>query len=318
LRWLVVWPGTTRHQLVAATSGFWRSWIMEVVMRMDVLCSLVGLAGLAAVPGGACTIDGGTSRDGAVTSLAAAGDCSAPGAEGAACDDGLFCTVLDRCHAGVCIGEERPCASVVGFCALASCDEDRDTCVASPRDTSCVDLCASARSQRIYRRAWLVGFEAVSLAWDRRGANCARSEAFVDRITQRFETAQQAGDPEAVLGEHRRCRKAGVLDGAYAALDVIQNVCDQTCFLDGTVVGDLAAVSYCEIALAGDGPLDVDAWLRGPVGACGLNYEIGCDATYVGMSTSYQSAAGACEPVTAGAYEVPWDRTRARACDYPE
>ena len=287
-------------------------------MRRGVSCSRAGLVGFAAVFGGACTADAGASREGELGALAVVVDCSAPGPEGAACDDGLFCTVADRCHAGVCLGEERPCVSVVGFCALASCDEAHDTCVAGPRDAGCVDQCASARSQRIYRRAWIVGFEVVSLAWDRRGANCASSEAFADGIAQRFETAQQAGDPEAVLAEHRRCRKAGVLDGVYAALDVIQNLCAQTCFLDGTVVGDLAAVSYCEIALAGDGPLAVDAWLRGPVGACGLDYEVGCDATYVGKSTSYGSASGSCAPLTVGAYEVPWDRTRARACDYPD
>ncbi len=42
-------------------------------------------------------------------------------AEGAFCDDGLFCTAPDTCSAGVCVGSGSPCAG-------EPCNEDTDTC----------------------------------------------------------------------------------------------------------------------------------------------------------------------------------------------
>lgn len=55
---------------------------------------------------------------------------SAP--DGSACDDGLFCTVADRCNAGVCGGQPRDCSSQDGICTAGVCDEDADRCEAQP------------------------------------------------------------------------------------------------------------------------------------------------------------------------------------------
>ena len=53
-----------------------------------------------------------------------------------ACDDGLFCTVEERCHGGVCGGATpRDCSQEVSLsepqCQKAACDEDNDRCVAA-------------------------------------------------------------------------------------------------------------------------------------------------------------------------------------------
>lgn len=66
------------------------------------------------------------------------------------------------------------------------------------------------------------------------------------------------------------------------------------------------------------GPLDLEGWLRGPVDVCGLEYETGCDTAYIATSASYHGVASACEPLTEGDYEPPWDHLRERACDYPD
>ena len=52
------------------------------------------------------------------------------GNEGLACDDGLFCTVDDKCEAGACMGDKRDCGG--DQCNEAWCIEEQDKCVAVP------------------------------------------------------------------------------------------------------------------------------------------------------------------------------------------
>jgi hypothetical protein len=245
-----------------------------------------------------------------------AATCAAAGSDGRACDDGLYCTVDDRCAAGVCLGVERPCGGEVGFCQVGRCDEARDRCTAVSRP-GCVDRCDTAKLTRFYRKGWDKGFDAVQRAWDRRDQRCLRIDDFADRIARRVGDAQRAADPDANQRAHRRCRAAGVVDGAYAALEGIQGLCDQVCYLDGEVVGTIAAATYCELAFGADGPLDVVEWVRGPIDTCGLGYEIACDGTFIGTTIDYASDAGVCEPFTTGSYQLAWDETRDRACDAP-
>jgi hypothetical protein len=245
-------------------------------------------------------------------------NCAAANAEGKNCDDGLYCTVDDTCHAGACVGQERPCVNAVGFCAAATCDEAHDTCVAEPIGASCVDRCDTVKLKKFYRKGWQRGFESISKEWDRRRSNsCDRSDAFVDGVTARLEEALGQQDSEATNQQHKRCRQAGIVDGSFAALGAIQSFCDTTCFLDGDLTGKMAAEAYCEMALAADGPLDLSGWIRGPLDTCGLNYEVACDSSFVGESFEYRNAAGAqCESRTLPPYEESWDDSRLESCDY--
>jgi hypothetical protein len=279
----------------------------------------VPFAAVALALGLAGCLDADAAVDDSTVELAAANfNCSSPHSEGKSCNDGLFCTVEDRCAGGVCIGEERPCNDVVGFCSVGTCDEVHDTCVAEPREDDCTDLCDTNKLKKFYRKGWKQGFQVVSKIWDRRAENCASIDDFVDQVFTRLETAHRFNDNEANEKAHRRCRKAGVLDGAYAALDDIQNLCDQVCFLDGDLVGRLSAATYCEMAIGADGPLDVASWIRGPIGTCGFSYEVACDGSFIGASLDYVNDAGACAPMTEGAYATPWDNTRDRSCDFPD
>ena len=56
--------------------------------------------------------------------------------DGASCDDGLFCTVSDQCHTGVCSGTARNCADGVG-CTVDSCNETTDSCDNTPANGVC-------------------------------------------------------------------------------------------------------------------------------------------------------------------------------------
>jgi hypothetical protein len=64
-----------------------------------------------------CAAFGDPCNDGVCT----AGVCGKmPKADGAACDDGLFCTTADVCTAGVCAGSTRPCPDVVDTTSSSS------------------------------------------------------------------------------------------------------------------------------------------------------------------------------------------------------
>src|SRR6185503_20136111 len=57
-------------------------------------------------------------------------------ADGAACDDGAFCTVGDRCAAGACGGDARDCAAAGDLCNDGRCDEARRACLPAPAPPS--------------------------------------------------------------------------------------------------------------------------------------------------------------------------------------
>ena len=77
------------------------------------------------------------------------GACSnPPKADGAPCNDGLFCTVNDTCTSGVCGGAPRNCATAADQCNNAVCNEAADRCDPVPKadGTSCNDGNACTRT----------------------------------------------------------------------------------------------------------------------------------------------------------------------------
>lgn len=63
-----------------------------------------------------------------------------PKGSDASCDDGLFCSVGDRCDGqGLCVGAARDCSSVDTACEVGSCDEMSGRCEPMPKapGTSC-------------------------------------------------------------------------------------------------------------------------------------------------------------------------------------
>ncbi len=48
------------------------------------------------------------------------------------CDDGLFCTVGDRCVTGACVPTGDRSCDAVGSCQAGTCDEDADACTGGP------------------------------------------------------------------------------------------------------------------------------------------------------------------------------------------
>jgi hypothetical protein len=65
-----------------------------------------------------------------------------PRADGAACDDGLFCTLSEQCTGGVCTGgTARDCSAAGNQCNSGVCDDTLDQCVTQPvtNGTPCND-----------------------------------------------------------------------------------------------------------------------------------------------------------------------------------
>jgi hypothetical protein len=67
--------------------------------------------------------------------------------EGAACDDGLFCTTDDLCQAGACLGTERECEDGIECNGVSVCLEEDEAC--SPDENQCDDppLCDVATDE---------------------------------------------------------------------------------------------------------------------------------------------------------------------------
>jgi cysteine-rich repeat protein len=92
---------------------------------------------------------------------------TAPG-PGAECDDGLFCTAVDRCDASRrCVGEGNPCPDTVP-CADEVCDEDVDRCMMEVHPGSCLidDTCFES-GERSPAGTCLVCDPANPEAWSR-------------------------------------------------------------------------------------------------------------------------------------------------------
>jgi hypothetical protein len=68
------------------------------------------------------------------------GTCVQDFLDGARCDDGLFCSVDDRCLAGECQGTPRTCDPLVSACIEGQCNEQAQACeaVRRPEGEACV------------------------------------------------------------------------------------------------------------------------------------------------------------------------------------
>lgn len=57
------------------------------------------------------------------------------------CDDGLYCTINDKCNQGECVGEPRDCSSKDDQCNVGQCSESKKACVGDPvpNGTDCDD-----------------------------------------------------------------------------------------------------------------------------------------------------------------------------------
>jgi len=73
-----------------------------------------------------------------------------PKNDGVSCDDGLFCTIQDKCVMGACQGVPNPCANPIdAVCMIGSCNEAQKSCsaVPGPDGAACDDANPCTKSE---------------------------------------------------------------------------------------------------------------------------------------------------------------------------
>ena len=100
-------------------------------------------------------------------------------------------------------------------------------------------------------------------------------------------------------------------------IDGIYRDCAVLCYNEGVIIGELAAIVYCEISLQLGGLATADQFIRMPVQMCGFNFEFGCDINFMSLSFEYTNDLGSCEQYTwCGDYFDVWDQVRNNQCAY--
>ena len=170
----------------------------------------------------------------------------------------------------------------------------------------------TGRSVRFYQRGIEQGRGLVRAAWVGVGQDFDMLDQFQNVIIENIERLTlPAGASDALI-----CRYTGTVDGVYDELDALYEEVANQCFMDGEMIGEMAAEVYCELSLALGGLASADRFLRGPVYTCGVNFEIACDSKFMGESRAFTNALGACLPYTQGTFRQVWDDTRNNQCIY--
>jgi hypothetical protein len=174
--------------------------------------------------------------------------------------------------------------------------------------------CRSSHLQRKFDQGYEKGLRTADRTWRQRGG-CGRIEAFSDAIIGRSELQLDRGESQS---ENRWCKFAGAVEGVYGFIEQQEDACHGECMHTGTVVGTIAAKTYCDLMIDAGGALDPVPWIRRPVGFCGVRFQSLCDVTFGTTSRAYASGTGSCADYTRDPYTHVWDQSRLRACDFHE
>ncbi len=171
--------------------------------------------------------------------------------------------------------------------------------------------CESPRDERAFNVGRAAGASIARQAW-RSVNDCDRVERFEDLVISVLERYAPPPAPTT----YSLCRFVGVAAGIVDTLDEVFFGCTDACLLEGEFVGEISAVVYCELSIALNGLSTADAFVRGPVQVCGLSFEIGCDASFLGTAFSYVNPQGMCLPFTEGEFEPVFEQARENQCAY--
>jgi len=112
------------------------------------------------------------------------------------------------------------------------------------------------------------------------------------------------------------CRYSGYRNGIMSAMDSLYRCCEETCYRDGEIIGEIVATMYCELSLMLNGLATAEEFVRAPVQLCGFNFEFACDITFLYETMSYVNDIGACFPYTIEPHYEVWDQVRNNSCAY--
>jgi hypothetical protein len=162
-----------------------------------------------------------------------------------------------------------------------------------------------------YKAGLKLGEKVVQVSWNSIN-DCDQVEHFLDIVYEDVSRLTLPQNPSLAT----TCRYTGTVDGVYNKLDELYGTCADECFLDGQFAGELSGEVYCELSIALGGLAVADGFMRGPVAVCGFNFEVGCDSSFVALTTSYANTDGLCEPFTEGEFSDVWEQARVNQCAY--
>lgn len=287
--------------LAGAASGLCRAGACCAGCWTGSACATGTTAATCGRGGGACTscVDG----DSCTTDVCSAGACSNPRAPvGTTCDDGMYCTPIDRCDAsGACVGSGVRCNDGMS-CTIDTCDEVADTCVyTAGMGCTIGGECVGAGTVHPASPCLECDPSRSTTDWSPRAAGTLCG---ADRCTGgRFfpaSTCDAAG--VCVAGTSTRCATGACADATR---------CEPSCADTGCPAGEWCATSGACEAQLGDGATCIsDAACTSGECTDGVCCDVACDGTCERCDDP--SAVGTCTRVAAG--EDP-DRECDLACD---
>jgi hypothetical protein len=176
--------------------------------------------------------------------------------------------------------------------------------------------------ERFYNLGVVKGQSLVNQAWDGLGEPTCDNDLlwyFPGIVIEAFEAG--APGPDSPIEVY--CHYVGSYVGAIERVDELLGVgCNcMHSYLEGDMIGEMAAIFYCELSIALGG-LGLDEWLvQGELSYCGEEFVEACEERFDDLTQSYPSAVDPqCLPYTPyydpPDYEEVWEQTQHNQCIY--
>jgi hypothetical protein len=155
--------------------------------------------------------------------------------------------------------------------------------------------CAAGRELRMYNGGLLKGASLVNSAWASKDVQqqCSNFDTFRTVVLDTFALALSKIPTGAPVST--QCMFIGESDGAKARVEQLRATCEQTCAVDGELIGQMAAILYCDLSIALGG-LGMDVDLTGFVSTCGDAFEPACETAFTDQAKEVVE----CAPYLAG------------------
>jgi hypothetical protein len=206
---------------------------------------------------------------------------------------------------------------VLGTLALSLCLAGVANAVEPP------DECVGGRNETFFDLGVVKSISLVNQAWASLGDDQCRSDKlaeFVEIVIAAFEAA--GPDPDSVVPETVLCHWAGSYAGSVERASFLVNQCSGTCCYEGNMIGEMAAIFYCNLSIALGG-IGHDQWLVDVnITLCGEEFVRCCEKEFDRLTPIYPSEGDPqCLPYTQSPFSYPpdagvYEETRHNQCVY--
>jgi hypothetical protein len=143
--------------------------------------------------------------------------------------------------------------------------------------------CTSFRSEIAYDSGVATGINIVAQAWAGINENCYRLDEFEEIIINNLMDYQLPSG----ASQYTICRYSGHVEGMLQKIDELYAECHVLCSEEGSLIGEISAICYCELALGLDGLYLPDYFVRRPASFCNVVFAAACDLRFTTVSRTY-------------------------------